>query len=666
MDYRGKYIMQIYDNWKKISQKLELASSKNDLRLQFYSYKETLAYNRSKETKLDILIYTATTHQLFIELFSKQGLETALDLETTGLDPLKHDIYSVAITLEDNLQRLISYFILWEQLQPLKELFIKFLHSNIIICHSAGFELKFLSQVEIPIEPIDIRDSQISSYLAYPGRKTGLKLLAAEILDFHYDSFEVMLRGRDIRSVPISELSVYNCSDALASYQLEKHFSLFRSVKEDRLYHLELKVCKLIARMELLGINVDKELLLEIKVQNDILLNNIQSQVKGICQIDSLKSVKQLRKALFEDLKISNLGVKKTPTRLESTDDETLLMLLDRLSENKESHNYKFIDLLIQHRKLSKIQSTYVVGLLEKITERNRIHTSFNQTVTTTGRLSSSKPNLQNVPPKSRKAFIASSGKKLVAIDYSQVEVRILAHFSKEPTLINAFSEGLDPHLEVAKSLLKKQDISSEERRVCKTLNFGVIYGMEAKKLSAETGFSIIESNQFLAEYWKQFPFIADYMRSVYYSVIENGYTTTILGRKRFYEFYNKTLINELKQNLLKCDSFDDKARLFSRYIGRFSEYEAKILREAGNAPIQGSSADITKLAMVACDKAIKEYGFNADLLLQIHDELVWEVNKREVSDFIEVMETVMVSVISLDVPLKVDSHYADSWSEAK
>ena len=656
----------IYDNWKRVQQRLELGLSKKDPRLEFYSYEQTKELIRSRCVELDYVVYSQQSHFEFVSVLAVRGSLVALDLETTGLDPFKDKIYSIAFSLEVDTV-LKSYFVLWPDLEfYLKVNLADFLYNNVITFHNAKFDLKFLVQVGFSIDKIDFRDSQISAYLDCPGRKTKLKHLSAELLNFYYESYKTVTDGKAIQEVPIDKLAKYNCSDTLATYRLEQTLALFRELKDDDLLHLELEVCKILTKMELLGISVNRNELEQIKGRNKSLLIELGTQLKHLVSIDNLKSVVQLRKVLFVDLSISGVGIKRTKTGLVSTDDSVIRTCLERYNYNKESTQYKFLEVLLQFRALDKVQGTFVEGILDRLSEQDRVHTSFNQCVTTTGRLSSSNPNLQNLPKEYRKSFVPSQGKKLVAIDYSQCELRILAHFSGEPTLVDAFNLGLDPHLEVAKRLLYKEEISSEERRICKTINFGVIYGMEASRLANMTGYSPKEAEKFLQDYWKQFPQIANYMKSVYFSVLERGYTETLLGRKRYFEFYNKVLLNEIKSKLSKCRSFEEKLDVMAWYNGSFSEYEAKILREAGNAPIQGSNADITKLAMVACDKAIKKHNFNANLLLQIHDELVWEVSKKEVSDFIEVMQEEMIKVIDLRVPLKVDCHYADNWSETK
>lgn len=665
--------MYPYDKWSAIQQRIDLLLKQKDPRFVFYTKEETEAYKKSRNNELfihTIKEYGLTCFYSFLETKNKL---VSLDLETTGLDENTDKIVSLGFSRLLDSGEIDNYFIKWESLKNgLQEKLQEFLYNNIIVFHNAKFDLKFLHRAGFGIDKIDIRDSMISAYLAYPGRKVNLKHLAAEVLELYYDSFEATLKGRNILDIPEDELSLYNCSDSNATLRLEQYFQLFRGWKEDRLYHLELKVCKILCKMEMQGIKVNRELLVKLNVEYEKQISEVESIVQNLVAFSTdwfqqnnklnISSPKQLQELLYKRLKINTKGIKLNKSGY-STDEGSLQIALN----NCETLDQKgILESILEYRKLNKIKSTYIEGLLKNTTTVDRIHTNFNQCLTVTGRLSSSKPNLQNVPKDSRKCFVANLGKKIVAIDYSQCELRILAHFSQEPVLLDAFNHDLDPHLEVAKKLLKKQDISKEERRICKTINFGVIYGMEAAKLAEMTGYLKKDAEKFLRDYWQEFPNIANFMRDTYTKVLESGYTTTLLGRKRYFEFYDKSLLYETRNRLKRADSKEEKYKIVGSYMRSCSEYESKLLREAGNAPIQGSNADITKLAMVATEKVIKDYHFDAHLLLQIHDELVWEVEKSQVADFIEMIEPAMINVIQLDVPLKVDSHFGNNWEETK
>ena len=354
---------------------------------------------------------------------------------------------------------------------------------------------------------------------------------------------------------------------------------------------------------------------------------------------------------LFDKLGLNRQKSRQTKTGY-STDHATL---------EKLQGDHPLIDKILEYRTLSKLKSTYVDALpqlAEPVTQR--IHTDFNQTITATGRLSSSNPNLQNIPirtefsRKIRKAFLPEPGWLLVSADYSQIELRILAHLSKEPVLLEAYRNSQDVHAVTAKLLFEKAEISPEERNLGKTINFGVIYGMGSQRFARETGLTSKIGKEFIDKYRQTYARVFNYLEERKKEAIANGFVTTILGRRRYFDFTSESL-----RKLRGCSpDMIDLDRLKPTHI------EAQLLRAAANAPIQGSSADIIKVAMIELHQALQDY--QAKLLLQVHDELVLEVPPSEWQDLQPKIKSIMENAISLSVPLVVEIHSGKNWMEAK
>jgi DNA polymerase I len=322
------------------------------------------------------------------------------------------------------------------------------------------------------------------------------------------------------------------------------------------------------------------------------------------------------------------------------------------------------VDILLEHRTLAKLKSTYVDALpLLVRADTQRVHTDFNQAITSTGRLSSSNPNLQNIPIRTafsrqiRAAFIPEPGWVLVTADYSQIELRILAHLSAEPRLVDAYRQNHDVHTLTAQLLLEKDTITPEERRFAKIINFGVIYGMGAQRFSREAGVSYSDAKTFIERFYNRYPAVFAYLQRMEHQAIAQGYVETLLGRRRYFEFESSSL-KQLHGKPLEELAAIDFAKL------KMTTYERGMLRAAANAPIQGSSADLIKVAMVRLQKAIAPY--QAHLLLQVHDELVLEVHPQHLEAVKTTIQTVMEAALPLNVPLVAEVHAGANWMTAK
>ncbi|MCY7405907.1 MAG: DNA polymerase I, partial [Alkalinema sp. CAN_BIN05] len=320
------------------------------------------------------------------------------------------------------------------------------------------------------------------------------------------------------------------------------------------------------------------------------------------------------------------------------------------------------IDSIVEYRTLSKLKSTYVDALPNLVrSDTQRVHTDYNQAVTATGRLSSSEHNLQNIPIRTafsrqiRKAFIPRDGWLLVGADYSQIELRILAHLSQEPVLLEAYRNNEDVHTLTARLLLDKDDISSEERRLAKIINFGVIYGMGAQKFAQETNMKVAEAKQFIERFNQRYSKVFEYLQQMKREAIANRYVETICGRRRYFSFNSESV--KILQGTNQKDIDLKSIRLRD-------QFDAQTLRAAANAPIQGSSADIIKLAMIQLQPKLKS--LDATLLLQVHDELIFEVRPDLWEEVRSLIQVTMESAVQLSVPLKVDIHSGKNWMETK
>jgi DNA polymerase-1 len=400
----------------------------------------------------------------------------------------------------------------------------------------------------------------------------------------------------------------------------------------DLFHEMELPLSRVLADMELVGVKVDRKMLEDLSVEIDGELKALEGELYGAAGYRfNINSPKQLSVLLFEKLKLKPL--KKTKTGYST--DETVLTTLSEVHEIPRN--------IMNYRQLAKLKGTYVDAMLALIDPATgRIHTSFNQTVTATGRLSSSRPNLQNIPirnefaRKIREAFVAEEGCLLLSADYSQIELRLVAHFSKDPVLIDAFTKDEDVHTRTASEVfgLAPELVSGEMRRRAKAINFGIIYGMGPYGLSLELGITVAEAKEYIDSYFEHYGAVREFIDTTVREAKKKGYTKTLFGRRRF--------IPELKSP--------------NEGTVRFGE------RMAINTPVQGSAADIIKAAMIRIDKRLKAGGLRTRMILQIHDELVFEMHEDEQDEVKELVAGEMEGVQSLDVSIKVNLKYGSNW----
>ncbi|MEG3310147.1 DNA polymerase I [Streptococcus sp. SS-4456] len=405
------------------------------------------------------------------------------------------------------------------------------------------------------------------------------------------------------------------------------------------LFDMELPLANVLAKMEITGIKVQKETLQTMQAENEVLIEQLTKEIYELAgQEFNINSPKQLGTILFEDMGLPLEYTKKTKTGY-----STAVDVLERLAPIAP-----VVSKILDYRQITKLQSTYVIGLQDAILEDGKIHTRYVQDLTQTGRLSSTDPNLQNIPVRLeqgrliRKAFVPSlEDSVLLASDYSQIELRVLAHISKDEHLIEAFQKGVDIHTSTAMRVFgieKAEDVTANDRRNAKAVNFGVVYGISDFGLSNNLGITRKEAKDYIETYFERFPGIKNYMETIVREARDKGYVETIYKRRRELPEINSRNFN----------------------VRNFAE------RTAINSPIQGSAADILKVAMINLDKAIVETGLSTRMLLQVHDEIVLEVPKTELETVKKLVKETMESAIALSVPLIADENDGQTWYEAK
>jgi DNA polymerase-1 len=526
---------------------------------------------------------------------------------------------------------------------------------------NAKYDRLILLRHGLPLGGV-VLDTLLADYLRDANAKHGLEVLAERNFGFVPTGYsELVPKGATFAVVPIDAASQYCGMDVHLTRRLAP---LLRQQLEDLgpallplLEQVEQPLEPVLALMEATGIRIDIDYLKELSEELSTTLVRLEADARAAAGTDfNLASPKQLGELLFETLGLDRKKSRKTKTGW-STDAAVL---------EKLEADHPVVPLVLEHRTLSKLKSTYVDALpLLVEPETGRVHTDFNQAVTATGRLSSSNPNLQNIPVRTefsrriRKAFLPQEGWQLLSADYSQIELRILAHLSGEAVLVNAYQQGDDVHRLTARLLLDKAEsepVSSDERRLGKTINFGVIYGMGAQRFARETGVSQAQAKEFLQRYKQRYPKVFAFLELQERLALSRGYVETLLGRRRPFAFDPAGLGRLLGSDPLTLDL----------EAARRAGMEAQQLRAAANAPIQGSSADIIKLAMVQLHAALATSGLPARLLLQVHDELVLEAEPTAMPQVRELVQRTMEQAVSLSVPLVVETGVGANWMEAK
>ncbi|MFE4107760.1 DNA polymerase I [Almyronema epifaneia] len=500
-------------------------------------------------------------------------------------------------------------------------------------------------------------DTMLASYVINPESSHNLSELGLKYLNVVSESYsDLVPKGQSIADLDIARVARYCGTDVYTTFHLVAPLQqALATVPElaTLFSHVEVLLEPVLAEMEYQGIRIDRDYLNNFSHQLETDLQAIEKKAYAAAgETFNLGSPKQLSELLFDKLGLDKRKSRKLKSGGYSTDAATL---------DKLQGDHAVVDLIVEHRTLAKLKSTYVDALPALVRpDTQRVHTDFNQAITATGRLSSSNPNLQNIPIRTafsrqiRAAFIPAENWLLVAADYSQIELRILAHLSGEPVLVEAYRNQADVHTLTARLLFEKDEITAEERRLGKVINFGVIYGMGAARFARESGFSRSDAKVFIDRFNQRYPNVFAYLQQMQREAIAYGYVQTIMGRRRYFNFDSRTLKGLKGSDPNEVDLDQLKVR----------SYDAAYLRAAANAPIQGSSADIIKVAMIRLHELLKPY--QARLLLQVHDELVFEIPPEEWADLQTRIADTMETAVGLKVPLKVEVHAGSNWMAAK
>lgn len=570
----------------------------------------------------------------------------AFDVEATGRDPMRDTIVGLSICTKKGSAYYIPFCHTYpgapqqlDKREALRLLSQVFEDEDISKTgHNLKYDILMLAQEGVRVRG-KLYDTMLAAYIINPGR-TGFSLgdVAFEHLSFRKKTFKEVIGSRQSFSeVAVEQATTYAATDALLAYELRER--LFETISTEGLealyFDIEMPLIRILAGIEKAGFKVDAEKLCAMSKELGTVIDSIQQRIYFLAGEEfNINSPKQLSRVLFHSLGL-------TPGKKTKTGFSTELSVLEELALQHELPKE-----ILDYRSLAKLKSTYtdvLPGLINP--ETGRIHTSFNQTATATGRLSSSDPNLQNIPVKGewgrrmREAFISGEGNVILSADYSQIELRILAHLSGDEDMIDAFRNDEDIHSRVASDLFstRPEKVTPDMRRVAKTVNFGIIYGMTPFGLSQALNISPGEAKTYIENYFKRHSGIKSYMQSVIEGAREKGFVTTMFNRKRF--------VPEINNKNQTTRSFGE--------------------RLAVNSPVQGSAADIIKIAMITIWNAVRDNSLRARMILQVHDELVFELPESEIELVSEIVKEKMESAVTLQVPLRVDAGYGRNWAEA-
>ena len=583
--------------------------------------------------------------KLFVEKMMKQEI-VAFDTETEGLNALETDIVGISFSWQKGL----GYYLAIKNNKSVHEktfeILKPFFESTEIIKvgHNIKFDIQVLHKYNVKVSS-PIYDTMVAHYLINPDMRHNLDTLSESYLNYSPISIESLIgkKGKNqisMRDVSIDKITDYASEDADITLQLKSVFD--KEIEVNNLgkifYDIEIPMINVLSEMETEGIKIDTSYLEKLDKEFEEDLEKLKKEIfKKSGEEFNLNSPQQLGEILFDKLKLVSKP-KKTKTGQYSTSEEVLSSL---------SNDHKIIEDILEWRSLDKLQNTYVKSLPNEVSNlTNRVHSSFNQTVTTTGRLSSNNPNLQNIPirtangQKIRRAFIPrGSDYILMAADYSQIELRVIASMSNEKNMIDAFVNNQDIHTMTASKIynVDPENVTREQRGNAKTVNFGIIYGVSAFGLSQQTDLNRSESKVMIDNYFLNYPGLKKYMSDQIDFARNNGYVETIMGRRRYLQNINS------QNNMLRSSSE----------------------RNAINAPIQGSAADIIKIAMININSELKKQSLKSKMLLQVHDELVFDVHKSEKDQIKDIVKTTMESAVKLKVPLRIDLEFGKNWLEA-
>ncbi|MAY21915.1 MAG: DNA polymerase I [Flavobacteriaceae bacterium] len=583
--------------------------------------------------------------KLFIETLLKQS-NVCFDTETTGLNPLEAKLVGIAFSWEAGKGFYLPFPEADEAAQALIEQLRPFFENEAIekIGQNLKYDIKVLDKYKVSVKG-KLFDTMLAHYLINPDMRHNMDVLAETYLNYTPISIEELIgkKGKNqksMRDVPLKQQTEYAVEDADITLQLKQHFEAeLGEANTQKLFdEIEIPLLRVLADMELEGINLDKDFLHSLSEALEKDIAQLEKEIYEIAgETFNIASPKQLGEILFDKLKLVDKP-KKTKSGQYSTAEDVLSYL---------AKDHKIIQNVLDFRGLSKLKSTYVDALPQQVEpSTGRVHTDYMQTVAATGRLSSNNPNLQNIPIRTergrqvRKAFVPrDENYTLLAADYSQIELRIIAALSEEDTMIKAFQDGEDIHASTAAKVFQvpMEEVTREQRSNAKTVNFGIIYGVSAFGLSNQTSLSRSEAKELIDTYYQTYPKLSQYISDQVNFAREHGYVQTVLGRRRYLKDINS----------------------------RNAVVRGAAERNAVNAPIQGSAADIIKIAMIQIHQKLKEGHFKSKMLLQVHDELVFDAYKPELEKLQALIKTEMENAYQLSVPLEVEIGKGNNWLEA-
>ena len=654
----------------KIDEKLNISSDANNRPAQ--QQLGLFSPLPAVESSLKNIRKTIVTQEDFETLLTELKSQTlfAVDTETTSVNALEADLVGISVAYNPKIQakdgRVVvsnndtdkgqtkSFYIpvfhkfgeqlemdyVLEKIKPLLEderIYKTF--------QNAKYEINTLRKYDITIKGI-VFDTMLASYVNDPSRKHGLKVQSIENLDYFMTEIEELLgKGKKqiaMDDVAIEEASDYACDDAFVTLELTRFWeNKLDKNSKNLLYEIELPTSLVLAEMEAQGVALDIEYMQTLSTELDENIKAIEEKIYALAgESFNINSPKQLATILFEKLGIE-YKTKKRGAQNYSTDAKVL---------EEIARDYEIAKYILEYRQFAKIKSTYVDALPELISPTDhKIHTSYNQTVTVTGRLSSSNPNLQNIPTRTqlgnriRKAFVPEKidEQVLLSADYSQIELRFLAHCSGDENLIQAFKSGEDIHSQTAAKIfdIPLNEVTKDQRRKAKVVNFGIVYGQTRYGLASSLNISNTEAQQFMDKYFEMYPKVKEYMENCVQYAYRYGYAETIYGRKRY-------LLDELMSSNHNIKEFAQRAAI--------------------NTPLQGAASDLIKQAMIMLDKKLNEKNLKSKMIMQVHDELILETYKDELETVKKLVVESMVMNQPLSVPLVVDIACGPTWMEAE
>lgn len=584
--------------------------------------------------------------KLFLQNLMNQT-SVCFDTETTGIDALNAELVGMSFSWNKGEAFYVPFPENHEEAQILVDKFKPFFENENIekIGQNIKYDLKILSHYGVEIKG-NLFDTMIAHYLINPDMRHNMDVLSETYLKYSPKSIETLIgkKGKNqksMRDVSLEEIKEYAAEDADVTYQLKQNFSpILDKAETKKLFdEIEIPLIPVLAAMELEGINLDVPFLKEMSVEMAKESNALEQKIYETAgEKFNLASPKQLGDVLFDKMKIGGAKQKKTKTGQYATGEEVLSYL---------ANDHEIVKDILDWRQMVKLQSTYIDALPNQVDAKTgRVHTDYMQTVAATGRLSSTNPNLQNIPIRTekgrliRKAFIArDENYTLISADYSQIELRIIAALSGEENMIKAFQNNEDIHKSTAAKVFNVplEEVTKEQRSNAKTVNFGIIYGVSAFGLSNQTSLSRKESADLIDAYYATYPKLKSYMQDQVDFARENGYVQTVLGRRRYLKDINSA-------NMMVKSGAE---------------------RNAVNAPIQGSAADIIKIAMINIHKKLSEENWKSKMLLQVHDELVFDVHNSELEKIHPMIKHEMENAFKMDVPLDVEIGMGKNWLEA-